>query len=67
MHFLVFGYIIITFDYYTQRQVAHILNLDGSDTLSGNRRYDLSGKSRGHPVLQFYVATCIIFLIAPGN
>lgn len=38
MHFPVFGYIIITFDYYTQRQVAHILNLDGSDTLSGNRR-----------------------------
>lgn len=67
MHFPVFGYIIITFDYYTQRQVAHILNLDGSDTLSGNRRYDLSGKPSGHPVLQFYVATCIIFLIAPGN
>lgn len=67
MHFPVFGYVIITFDYYTQRQVAHILNLDGSDTLSGKRRYDLNGKPSGYSVLQFYVATWIIFLIAPEN
>lgn len=36
-HFQVFGYIIIiTFDYSTQRQVAHILGLNGSNTLNGS-------------------------------
>lgn len=60
MHFPVFGYIIVTFDYSTQRQVLHILGLNDSYPLKGKRSYDLSGKASGHPALQFYNATTCV-------